>query len=132
MPTTTARANASEFTTPTGALPDRGRLPARGLKGAGEVAPPEPVLLMTAPILATTGGEWDRGISTLTPRFLLGDTVARQEAFVVDNTVKFAEGSVRTITQVTVNFGNIFVTVSGAMLDPATMGYPNSVEVYAA
>lgn len=92
--------------------------------------PAEP--LAVAAILNTTGGEWDRGVSTQSARFLVADTAENRAAFVEDNTVKFADGDVRKISAVTVNYGQVFVSVFGAVLNAATVGAPNSVEAHPA
>lgn len=94
---------------------------------------PEPIPspIAAALVKATTGGEWDRGVSLQTARFLLADTQANIDAFVPGNTVLFANGESRTITSVTVAYGNVYVSVSGSLLDPALVGNPNYAEAYA-
>lgn len=86
--------------------------------------------LGSANINNVTGGEWDRGVSTQSARFLIPDNATNQTNFAVGNTVKFADGDTRTITTMTAS-GQLFVSVTGAVLDPALVGYPNAVEAYA-
>lgn len=86
--------------------------------------------LGSATVNNVTGGEWDRGVSTQSARFLIPDNTTNQTNFAVGNTVKFADGQEREITVVTAS-GQLFVSVEGAVLDPALVGYPNIVEAYA-
>lgn len=93
-----------------------------------EPAPVEPAIV-AAQLANNTGGEWDKGVSNQVARFLLADTPALRTAFTKGTQVRFADGSVRTITSASAQYNAIFVAVDGAKLDPTKVGYPNNVEV---
>lgn len=90
---------------------------------------PETPAAVTAQITDTTSGEWNKGVSTQTARFLLKDTPLNRAAFVKGAKVRLGDGSTRTITSATAQYNAMFVAVDGQMLNPEQVGHPNTVAV---
>ncbi len=84
---------------------------------------------VTAQITDTTSGEWNKGVSTQTARFLLKDTPLNRAAFVKGAKVRLGDGSTRTITSATAQYNAMFVAVDGQMLNPEQVGHPNKVAI---
>ena len=96
-----------------------------------EPTEPAPTPNVSVPVLSITGGEWERGISVQTSRFVVTDTAEAKAALVVGASLLFADGTKRKVTKVEAAHRNLYVAYEGSKVDPEKAGHPNVVVVTA-
>ena len=98
-----------------------------------EPTEPEPTQPnISVPVLAITGGEWDRGISIQTPRFVVTETPEGKASLVEGALLQFADGTERKVKKVLAAHRNLYVEYEGSKVAPDKNGHPNVIVVKAA